>query len=126
MSLDRSIEVVARFLEFRAAGNIDACLALVSESAVWHSPVGPPMRGQAGFRHSLSEAYSETQWFATEALAVWPQGGAVVAKVRNRGARRGATLDSVQLLVFRVANGLVVDVRIYVDDPIGVAEFWSA
>ena len=118
-------DVVSQFLAYRAAGDVEACLPLVSERATWHSPVGPPKRGQSGFREALEEAYEETRWFATETLGVRPYRDDVVAKVRNRGERKGELLDSVQFLVFRVVDGLIVDVQIHVDDLAAVAEYWS-
>jgi ketosteroid isomerase-like protein len=119
------VELVERFLKFRSDGNVDACLSLVADSGTWHSPVGLPLHGREGFREALQEAYSETRWFATETLGVRPRGPDVVAKVHNQGERKGERLDSIQLLVFRVAAGLIVDVRIHVDDPAAIAEFWS-
>ncbi len=124
MSAD-AVELVERFLAFREAGNLDACISLVANSGTWHSPVGSPLRGREGFREALEEAYVETRWFETETLGVRRRGAAVVARVRNRGERRGETLDSLQLLMFQVADGLIVDVRIYLDDPAAVTEFWS-
>jgi ketosteroid isomerase-like protein len=118
-------EVVERFLAARAAGDVDACVALVADRAVWHSPVGEPQLGRAGFRSALEGAYAETAWFATETLGLRPHAGCIAARVRNRGERDGEELDSVQLLVFRVEDGLIVDVRIHVDDAAAVAEFWS-
>jgi ketosteroid isomerase-like protein len=120
-----SSDVVGRFLEARAAGEVEACVALVSERAVWHSPVGDDLHGRAGVRAALERAYAETAWFATETLGVRMHEGRVVARVRNRGERDGDALDSVQLLVFQVEDGLIADVRILVDDPAAVAEFWS-
>jgi ketosteroid isomerase-like protein len=120
-----SSEVVERFLKAREAGDIDACVALVAELATWHSPVGDDLHGPAGFRAALERAYAETAWFATETLGVRLHAGLVAARVRNRGERDGEELDSVQLLVFRVEDGLIADVRIHVDDPAAVAEFWA-
>jgi ketosteroid isomerase-like protein len=120
-----SIAVVERFLALREAGDVEACIALVADRAVWHSPVGPPKQGRAGFREALEEAYADTHWFATETLGIRPHGDAVVARVRNRGERDGELLDSEQFLVFTVVDDVIVDVRIHVDDPAAVAEFWS-
>jgi hypothetical protein len=119
------VELVEQFLKFRSEGNVEACLCLVSDSGIWHSPVGAPLHGRKEFREALQEAYSETRWFTTETLGVRPRGLDVVAKVHNQGERRGERLDSIQLLVFRIAAGLIVDVRIHVDDPAAIAEFWS-
>jgi ketosteroid isomerase-like protein len=118
-------DVVERFLTCRDARDTQGCRALVSESALWHSPVGPPKRGPAGFAEAIEEAYAGTTWFVTETLALERDGDAVVARVRNRGARGDEHLDSVQRLVFRVADGLITDVRVHVDDHAAVAEFWK-
>jgi hypothetical protein len=58
-------------------------------------------------------------------LSVERDGDAVVARVRNRGERKGESLDSVQRLVFRCAAGVITDVRIHVDDYAAVSEFWA-
>jgi len=117
--------VVERFLTARERRDVDGCLELVARDATWHSPVGPPQRGREGFRQAIEEAYTGTRWFQTETLGVRDDGEAVVARVRNRGERDGETLDSVQRLVFRLAGGLISDVRIHVDDPAAVSGFWS-
>jgi ketosteroid isomerase-like protein len=119
------MDVAERFLAARAANDIDSCVALVADDAVWHSPVGEPKLGRQGFREALGEAYEDTSWFATATLGVRPRGDVVVARVRNRGERDGDVLDSVQLLVVRVRDGAIADVRIYVDDPAAIAEFWG-
>jgi ketosteroid isomerase-like protein len=119
------IEIAERFLAAREADDVEACLALVADRAVWHSPVGPAKHGRDGFREALADAYAETRWFTTETLEVRTHGQAVVAQVRNRGERDGEELDSLQLLVIRVEDGAIVDVEIHVDDPQAIAEFWS-
>ena len=63
--------------------------------------------------------------FRTETLGIRDDGHSVVARVRNRGEREGESLDSVQRLVFRLADGLISDVRVHVDDPRAVSAFWS-
>ena len=120
-----SIDVVAEFLDRRAADDVEGCLELVADRATWHSPVGPPLHGRTGFRQALQEAYADTRWFATETLGIRPHGDRIVGHVRNRGEREGEVLDSEQLLVFRVSDEAIVEVRIHVDDPAAVAEFWS-
>jgi ketosteroid isomerase-like protein len=119
------IEVVERFLAAREAGDVDACVELVADRATWHSPVGEARHGRPGFRAALEDAYAETAWFATETLRVRPREDVVAAEVRNRGERDGQQLDSLQLLVFRVEDDVIVDVRIHVDDARAVAEFWD-
>ena len=46
--------------------------------------------------------------------------------MRNRGERRGEQLDSRQVLLFRVEDGRIAEVRIAVDDPEAVQAFWEA
>jgi len=121
-----SVDVVNRFLSAREARDVDECITLVADRAVWHSPVGPAKHGREGFREAIEEAYANTSWFATETLEIHAAGDRIAARVRNRGERRGEELDSEQLLFFRVEDGRIVEVEIDVDDHSEVAEFWSA
>lgn len=116
--------VAERFLAARERRDVEACLSLLTEDAVWHSPIGPPERGRDGFRCAIEQAYTNTRWFVTETLGVQDDGSAVVARIRNRGERDGERLDSVQRLIFRFNEARITDVRVLVDDPAAVAEFW--
>ena len=117
--------VAERFLAARGRRDVEACLSLLTEDAVWHSPIGPPKRGRDGFRAAIEEAYANTRWFITETLGVQDDGSAVVARIRNRGERDGERLDSVQRLIFRFSDDRITDVRVRVDDLAAVAEFWT-
>jgi ketosteroid isomerase-like protein len=121
-----SVQTVRQFLACREARDTAGCLECVADDALWPSPVGSPKRGPAGFAEALEEAYAGTRWFTTETLGIQLDGGTVAARVRNRGERAGEDLDSVQRLVFRCSDGVITDVRIHVDDPAAVAEFWTA
>jgi hypothetical protein len=46
--------------------------------------------------------------------------------VHNIGVRGGESLDSLQTLFIRVSEGLVVEVKVAVDDEREVESFWSA
>ena len=120
-----SLDVVAEFLDRRAADDVEGCLDLIADRAIWHSPVGPALHGRTGFRKALQEAQADTEWFSTETVGIRPHNDRVVGQVHNRGERNGEYLDSYQLLVFRVVDGAIVDVEIHVDDPAAVAEFWA-
>jgi ketosteroid isomerase-like protein len=121
-----NLGAVERFLAARERGDVAACLELVEEDATWHSPVGPPQRGREGFRRAIEQAFTRTRWFATETLGITDEEHAVVARIRNRGERDGQLLDSVQRLVFRCSDSRITEVRVHVDDPAAISQFWSS
>ena len=121
-----SSEVVERFLKAREEGDVDACAALVAERAIWHSPVGDDLHGPAGVpRGARAGLRRDGVVRDRDARRARTTRALVAARIRNRGERDGEELDSIQLLVFQVADGRIVDVRIHVDDPAAVEEFWA-
>jgi ketosteroid isomerase-like protein len=124
---ERALAVTRRFLDARAAGDLDGAAGLVTADAVWHSPVEGPQRGRAAVREALAAACRDTDWFrfTVERLELRAP-GCVLATLVNRGERVGEQLDSRQWLGFTVRDGCIADVKIAVDDPAAVERFWEA
>jgi hypothetical protein len=118
--------LVEAWLAARRGGRYDAAVELMSDDVVWDSPVVGARRGRAAVREMLAAADAETGSFDSAPLAVRSSGTVVVAAVRNRGRRGSDVLDSVQLLLFEVVDDAIRSVRIVVDDPVAVREFWDA
>lgn len=117
--------VVHAWLAARRAGDYDAAVALMSEDVVWESPVAGSRHGRAAVREMLAAADEETTSFDSTPIALRSRGTEVGTVVRNRGRRGEDTLDSTQLLLFTVGGELIRSVRIVVDDPAAVREFWE-
>lgn len=118
--------VARAFLDARARGDVDAARGLVGDDVRWMSPVYGEQAGEAEFVEMQAEAFADTDWFASEVLSTEARGPRVLARVRNRGARHGRELDSEQLLILTVRDGLIRRVDICVDDPERVRRFWNA
>jgi ketosteroid isomerase-like protein len=119
--------VARRFLDARAAGDVERALDLVTPDAIWHSPVEGPQHGRAAVGEALAAACRDTDWFRSrvERLELVAP-GCVVATLVNRGERAGEELDSRQWLGLTVRDGCIAEVHIAVDDPAAVERFWEA
>jgi ketosteroid isomerase-like protein len=105
--------------------DLDALADLTANEAVWHSPIDGAHRGKRTFVEQVRAGFADTDDFATETLSIEPGVDRVVASVRNTGRRESKVLDSRQLLLMRVRDSLVHEVRVVVDDPDAVERFWS-
>jgi ketosteroid isomerase-like protein len=122
---EAELAVVRAWLAARRDGDYDAAVAMMSDDVVWESPVAGAQHGRAAVREMLAAADEETRSFDSTPIAVRSRGTEVGTVVRNRGRRGEDTLDSTQLLLFAVGGGLIRSVRILVDDPAAVREFWE-
>lgn len=118
-------DVVGRWLAARAAADLGALSALTAPDAVWESPVHGPVEGRDGLVAQVAAAWEDTEEFGTETLALRAHGDRAAAVVRNSGRRDGRTLDSLQTLFITVEDGLVARVRVAVDDPAAIEQFWT-
>ena len=120
--LDRASRL---WLDARADRDLERLGALTRSDAVWSSPVDGDSTGRDAVVAHVDAGYRDTDAFSTELLAYEARGTRAGARIRNLAARDGEQLDSVQALVFEEAGGLVSSVRILVDDPAAVADFWD-
>lgn len=114
------------FLISRARGDYDTAIALLTDDAVWHSPIDGPRRGRVAIREALVAADRDTDCFSSEVEGVDVRGDRAVATIVNRAMRDGRELESRQWLGFQFRDGLIADVSINVDDPEAVERFWTS
>jgi ketosteroid isomerase-like protein len=127
------VVVVGRLLDAFGAGDFDTVLALIAEGVAWHLPCGGTVLGAARDLHgvrSVAEAVlanmthgEGTVRFQVESL--FEADGLVVAVGRDTGAAHDKTLDLGVALVFRVADGRVVEYWQAVDDLDAFRAFWT-
>lgn len=118
-------ETIVRWLEARARRDLDRLAELTASDAVWESPVADLVLGRAAVTRQVEEAFTDTDEFASEVLSLDCRGDRAVVVVHNTGRRGGDELDSLQTLFLRVADGLVAEVKIAVDDEGAVERFWA-
>jgi hypothetical protein len=83
------------------------------------------LRGRTQVVEQVRRGFVETDTFSSPLLSFEQRGDRAVAIVRNTGRRDAEVLDSRQALHFEEQDGLFALVRITVDDPDAVTEFWA-
>lgn len=124
--MEDATSIVRGFLDARSRGDADAARAFVADDVQWMSPIHGEQHGEDELVEMQEAAFEETDWFDSRVLSTEARGPRVLARVVNRGARNGEVLDSEQLLIFTVRDGLIRRVDISVDDPERVQRFWNA
>ena len=121
----RECRVVQEWLDARAQCDLGRVAALTAEDAVWESPVHGEQHGRRSVLDQIKAAFTDSDEFATELLALECRPAKAVALIRNTGRRNGEVLDSTQRLFFRLRGELVTSVTVAVDDPEAVQAFWA-
>lgn len=123
-------EIVRRIFDAFARKEGLALRGLFAENAVWAVPGRGVMAGtyegrEAIFRF-LAKLPKETDGtYGSELIDVLVSEDRAAALYRARGQRHGRTLELDQLLVFRIAEGLVHEVLALPSDPDAFEAFWA-
>ena len=117
--------LVRAFLRARDCRDYASAVALIAKDCVWHSPINGPVQGRVRVREMLESAEEDTAWFESQLYGFERRSGRVLARVRNQAERDGKSLDSTQLLAFVVPRDKISEIRIFVDDPEAVKDFWA-
>jgi ketosteroid isomerase-like protein len=123
--------VQAGFQAF-GAGDLAGFGALFADDATWNhrndDRLGGIHRGRSGILDFIVESGRLTAGtLRAVPLAMMADGtGLVAAQMRVTGERPdGRTFDDVQMVLFRVEDGLVTSVDQFVGDPAAVTAFWA-
>lgn len=127
----RNAALVRGLFDAFARRDLPAILAVVPDDLVWHFPgrrgrLAGVHRGRdavLAFLAAVEELTGGT--FRLDLEDVTASDGHAVALFRGRGERLGRRLDNPTCLVFRIADGRLVEVREFVWDLHHVDEFWS-
>lgn len=117
--------VAHRWLLARERCDLEALAALTARDACWQSPVVCEVEGREAVVEQVRSGFADADDFATELLSLEERGDRAVALIRNSGSRNGETLDSLQTLFLKIADGHVSGIRVAVDDPEAIEEFWA-
>jgi uncharacterized protein len=127
---EQNIAVVRRGYEAFGKGDIETLKTLFAPNAIWHS-VGAGVlpgnyRGLQAILGFFGQLAHETQGTVrAELQTVAASGDHVFALHRNRGERKGKTVDTKAVLVFKVEKGVVTDVAEFPFDHPAQVQFWS-
>lgn len=104
--------------------------ALIAKEAVWHVPGATPISGDHRGRAAIFEYFRKmgelsAGTFHAELVDVPASESHAVAVATATGKRSGRAYDGSYLLIMRIAEGQVVDARLFNEDPAAFESFWS-
>ena len=130
MAADENAALVRRIFAAFAEKNGYALRDVFATDAVWRVPGSGALAGtfegrDAIFRF-LGKLPKETDGtYSSELVDVLASDDRAAALYRARGTRRGRTLELDQVLLFRLAEGVVTEVLALPSDPAAFDAFWA-
>jgi uncharacterized protein len=126
----KNIAVVRRGYEAFAKGDLETLKTLFSANADWHLAQTGVLRGNYRGAQAILEFFGqiahETQGSVrVEPLTMAASGDLVFVLERTTGKRNGKTLDTKDVLVFKLNNGVVTEVSDFQLNHAVDAQFWS-
>ena len=126
----QNIAVVRRGYEAFAKGDIETLKALFAPNATWHAVETGMLPGNYRGVQAILEffgqlAHETNGTVRAELQTTAASGDHVFALHRNTGKRKGKTLDTKAVLVFKLDKGLVTEVAEFWFDHSADAQFWS-
>ncbi len=108
-----------------------ALRGVFARDAVWVVPgasgVAGTYRGREAIFRFLARLPKETNGtYGSQLIDVLASDERVAAVYRATGERRGQRLDLLQVLLFRLERGVVVEVLALPSDPVAFDAFWAA
>ena len=130
MSAAENVDLVRQIFVAFARKQGFALRGLFAEDAVWTVPGGGAMagvyRGREEIFRFLARLPKETSGtYGSELVDVLASDERAAALYRARGERRGRTLELEQVLLFRIEDGLVLEVLALPSDPEAFEAFWA-
>jgi uncharacterized protein len=126
----QNIEVMRRGYEAFAKGDIETLKTLFSANANWNQTETGVLTGNYRGAQAILEYFGHLAHESQGSLRVEPQtmaasGDRVFVLERVTGTRKGKTLDTTDVLVFKLNDGVVTEVTYFPSDhPVDV-QFWS-
>jgi uncharacterized protein len=126
----QNIAVVRRGYEAFAKGDIETLKTLFSPNAHWRQPEVGVLKGNykgvpaiLQFFGQLAQETQGSQHVEVQAIAA--SGDHVFVWERFTGKRKGQTLDTTEVVIFKLEKGIVTEAINFQSDYPAVAKFWS-
>ncbi|MBV9906428.1 MAG: nuclear transport factor 2 family protein [Hyphomicrobiales bacterium] len=126
----QNIAVVRRGYEAFAKGDIETLKTLFSPNAHWRQPEVGVLKGNykgvPAILQFFGQLAQETQGSQhVEVHAIAASGDHVFVWERFTGKRKGQTLDTTEVVIFKLEKGIVTEAINFQSDYPTVAKFWS-
>ena len=127
---DENLALIKRGYEAFAKGDLDFVREMSAPDCVWHTPGYGPFKpdykspqGVVEYLTSLFELSDGT--FKSEPAAFFADDDRVVVLDHVTGTRKGKTLNTYLIHMFRVSDGKVVETTTFASEPKRNEEFWA-
>jgi ketosteroid isomerase-like protein len=126
----QNIAAIRRGYEAFAKGDIETLKTLFAPNAIWHSVATGVLPGNYRGAQAIMEFFGrlaqETNGTVrAELQTIAASGDHVFALHRNTGKRKGKTVDTKSVLVFKLDKGVVTEVAEFRFDHPAEVHFWS-
>jgi ketosteroid isomerase-like protein len=126
----QNIAVVRRGYEAFSKGDIETLKTLFSPNAIWRQPEAGVLKGNykgvSAILQFFGQLAQETQGSQhVEVQAITASGDHVFVWERFTGKRKGHTLDTTEVMIFKLDKGIVTEAINFQSDHPAVAKFWS-
>ena len=126
----QNIEIMRRGYDAFAKGDIETLKTLFSAHANWNQTETGVLPGNYRGAHAIFEYFGQLVHESQGSLRVEPQtmaasGDHVFVLERVTGTRNGKTLDTTDVLVFKLNNGVVTEVTNFPSNHRADVQFWS-
>ena len=130
MVVDANALLVRRLYEAFHSRDMETLASLIAEDAVWHVPGSTLISGEHRGRSAIFEYFRRMgeltgASFHAELIDALASDTQAVAVATTTGKRAGKAYDGSHLLLMRIEESRIVDVRLFNDDPDAFDSFWS-
>jgi len=128
--VDANALSVRRLYEASHSRDMETLASLIAEDAVWHVPGSTLISGEHRGRSAIFEYFRRMgeltgASFHAELIDALASDTQAVAVATATGKRAGKAYDGSYLLLMRIEEGRIVDVRLFNDDSDAFDSFWS-
>ena len=126
----QNVAVVRRGYEAFGKGDIETLKTLFSTNANWHQTEAGVLRGNYRGVQAILEYFGQLAQETQGSLRVEPQtmaasGDHVFVLERFTGKRKGETLETTEVVVFKLDKGVVTEATNFQSNHPAAAKFWS-
>ena len=126
----QNIAVVRRGYEAFGKGDIETLKTLFSPNAIWRQTEAGVLRGNYQGAPAILQFFGQLAQETQGSLHVEPQamaasGDHVFVWERFTGKRKGQTLETTEVVIFKLDKGIVTEAINFQSDHPAVAKFWS-
>ena len=126
----QNIAIIRRGYEAFAKGDIQTLQTLFSPNANWRQAEVGVLKGNYEGAPAILQFFGQLAQETQGSLHVEPQamaatGDHVFVWERFTGKRKGETLDTTEVTIFKLDNGIVTEAINFQSDHTAVAKFWS-